>query len=75
MHAPACPWYVSTLVNLKWARGGHPHHISNEYDLFFIFIKYMIITGTYFPTSLLKERTKKRQAKMDKQKKPKNLGL
>ena len=35
----------------------------------------MIITGAYFPTSLLKERTKKCQAKMDKQKKPKNLGL
>ena len=26
MYALACPWHVWSLINFKWARGGHPNH-------------------------------------------------
>ena len=37
----ACPWHVWSLINFKWVKRGHPHHIWNKYDLFFLyFIKF-----------------------------------
>ena len=31
LHA-SCLWHELSLINFKWARGSHLHHISNEYD-------------------------------------------